>query len=119
MDIPEDHPSGVDVRAFMQEVERRVHDELEEEILALNGAKFQLALKVQLLKDNPDDSEEYTDPVLRHKQEALPQASEINDDLNKAISYSWICLKSGRREGRGGWSTECRLSGWKSLDISH
>ena len=71
MDIPEGHPSGDDVRAFMQEMELRIHDKLENEILALNGVKFQVALKVQLRKDNPDGSEEYTDPVLRHKQEAL------------------------------------------------
>ena len=84
MDIPEAHTSGVDVRASMKEVEPRIHDKLEEEILALNGIKFQFALKVQLRKDNPDGSEEYTDHVLRHKQEALLQASEINEDLNKA-----------------------------------
>ena len=60
MDIPDGHPSGVDVRTFMQEVKRRIHDKLEEKILALNGVKFQLALKVQLRKDNPDGSEEYT-----------------------------------------------------------
>ena len=44
MDIPEGHLSGVDVRAFMQEVEPRIHDKLEGEILAVNGVKFQLAL---------------------------------------------------------------------------
>ena len=48
MDIPEGHPSGVDVRAFIQEVEPRIHDKLEEEILVLNGIEFQPALKVQL-----------------------------------------------------------------------
>ena len=37
MDIPEGHPSGIDVKAFMQEVEPRIYDKLEEEILALNG----------------------------------------------------------------------------------
>ena len=57
MDISEGHPSGVDVRAFIQEVEPRIHDKFEEEILALNGIKFQLALKVQLRKDTPDGSE--------------------------------------------------------------
>ena len=103
----------------MQEVERRIHDKLEEEILALNGVKFQLACKVQLRKNNLDGSEEYIDPVLRHKQEVFLQASEINEDLNRAIPTSWSCLKSGRREVRGGWSTKCRLSGWTSLDISH
>ena len=87
MDISEGHPSGVHVRALMQEMEPRIQDELEEEILALNGIKFLLVLKVQLRKDNPDGSEEYTDPVLRHKQEVLLQASEINEskDINNAI----------------------------------
>ena len=39
MDIVEGHPAGVDIRAFMQEVEPRIHDKLEEEILAFNGIK--------------------------------------------------------------------------------
>ena len=52
MDIPEGHPSGVDVKAFMQQVEPRIRYKLEQDILALNGVKFQLALKVQLRKDN-------------------------------------------------------------------
>ena len=95
MDISKGHPSGVDVRACMQEVEPRIHVKLDEEILALNGIKFQLALKVQLWKDNPDGSEEYTHPVPRHKQVALLRASEINEDLNKATSpTSLSCSKS-------------------------
>ena len=88
MDIPKDNPSGVDVRAFMQEVEHQIHQKLEEDILSLNEIKFQLALKVQLRKNNPDGSEKYKDSVLRHKQEALLQASEMNEDLNKAILTS-------------------------------
>ena len=115
MDIPEGYPSGVDERAFMQEVEPRLHDKLEEEILALNGIKFQLALKVQLRKDNPDGSEEYTDPVLRHKQEAHLQASEINENLNKAIPTSWSCLKSGRREGRVGGRQSADIARYQPL----
>ena len=101
MDIPEGHLSGVDVRAFMQEVKPRIHDKLEEEILALNGVKFQLALKVQLRKDNPDGSKEYTDPVLRHKQDAPLQASEINEDLNRAISYFLELLEKWTQRGWG------------------
>ena len=102
IDIPKGHPSGVDVRAFTQRVEPRIHDKLQEEILALNGITVQLALKVQLRKDNPDGSEEYTDPVLRHKQEALLQASEINEDLNRAIPYLLELLET--------WTQ--RVSGW-------
>ena len=56
---------------------------LEEEIKAVGGVKFQLALKVQFRKDNPDGSEEYTDPVLHHKQEAILQNSEIEGALNQ------------------------------------
>ena len=46
---------------------------------------FLLALKVQLRKDNLDGSEEYTDPVLRHKQGAILQNSEIKGALNQAF----------------------------------
>ena len=99
MYIPEGHPSGVDVRAFMQEMEPRIRVKLEEEILALSGVKFQLALKVQLRKDNPDVSKEYTDPVLRHKQEAFLQASEINENLNRAITYLLELLEKWLQRG--------------------
>ena len=99
MDIPEGHPSGAVVRAFMQEVEPRIHGKLEEVILALNGVKIELAPKVELRRDNPDGSEEYTDPVLRHKQEALLQASEINEDLNRVIPYLLELLKKWTQGG--------------------
>ena len=54
---------GADPRAFLDGVRPQIRAKLQEEIKALNGIKFQLALKVQLRKDNPDGSEEYTDPV--------------------------------------------------------
>ena len=40
MDISEGHPSGVYVRAFLQEMRPQMHKKLTEEILALNGIKF-------------------------------------------------------------------------------
>ena len=76
MDVPQGHPHGADPRAFLEGVRPKIRAKLEEEIKALNGIKFQLALKVQFQKDNSDGSEEYTDPVLRHKQEAILQNSE-------------------------------------------
>ena len=115
MDIPESHLSGVDVRAFMQEVEPRIHDKLEEEIFALNGVKFQLALKVQIRKDNPDGSEEYTVTVLRHKQEALLQASKINEDLNRAIPHLLELLEKWTQRGSG-WVVDRVQNLW--LDIT-
>ena len=49
--------------------------------------QIQLALKVSLRKQSPDGTEEFTDPVLRHKQKALLQASEIIEALDEAISH--------------------------------
>ena len=67
MDVPKGHPQGADPRAFLEDAELLIQKKLEEELKALKGGlKFQLALKVDLEKANPDGSEEYTDPVLRH-----------------------------------------------------
>ena len=76
---------GADPRVFLEGVRPQIRAKLEEEIKALNGIKFQLALKVQLRKNNPDGSEEYTDPVLHHKQEAILQNSEIEGALNRVF----------------------------------
>ena len=117
MDVPQGHPHGIDPRAFLKEVRPLIKKKPIEELLDLGGLKFQLALNVQLQKESPDGSEEFTDPVLRHKQEALLQASEMKEALDKAIPTSWSCSKSGHREGRGGWSTV--QTSWTSLDTSH
>ena len=69
MEVPRGHPQGADPRAFLESVESQIQKKLKEELRALGGGlKFQLALKVGLVKVNPDGSGEYTDPVLRHKQ---------------------------------------------------
>ena len=84
-------------------------------ILALNGIKFQLALKVQLRKDNPDGSEEYTDPVLRHKQEALLQGNEIKGALDEDISHVLELLEKWTHRGSG-WTVDRVQTLW--LDIT-
>ena len=99
MDISEDHASGVDVRVFLQEMRPQMHKKLTEEILALNGIKFQLALNVQLQKESPYGTEELTDPVLRHKQKALLQASEIKEALDEAITH--LLLEKWTQRGSG------------------
>ena len=114
VDISEGHPSSVDVRAFMQEMEPRIHDKLKDEISALNGIKFELALKVQLRNDNPDGSEEYTDLVLRQKQETVLQASEINEDLNKAIPHPLDLLEKWTRRGLG-WVVDRVQTLWLAI----
>ena len=67
MDISEGYPSSVDVRAFLHEVRPQIRKKLTEEISALNGIKFQLALKVQLKKESPDGTEKV------HRTRAPPQ----------------------------------------------
>ena len=66
MDVPQGHPQGADPRTFLESVEHKIRGKLEEELRALRGGlKFQLAIKVELVKVNPDGSEEYMEPVLR------------------------------------------------------
>ena len=98
----------------MQEVKPRIHDKLEEEILALSGIRFQFALKVKLRKDNPDGSEEYTDPVLRHKQEALFQASEIKGALDEAIFHPLELLEKWTQRGSG-WTVDRVQTLWLDM----
>ena len=99
MDVPKGHPQGADPRAFLEDAELLIQKKLEEELKALKGGlKFQLALKVDLEKANPDGSEEYTDPVLRHKQEAVLQKSEIKQPSTKHSQGCRKPLKSGPKE---------------------
>ena len=83
MDVPERY--GADPRASLEKMRPRIRKKLEEEIRALNGIKFQLALNVQLRKTGPDGTEEYTDPVFHHKQKVILQPSEVDGALDKAI----------------------------------
>ena len=101
MDVPQGHPNSADPRAFLEGVRPQIQAKLEEEIEALNGVKFQLALKVQLRKDNPDGSEEYMSPVMRHKQEAALQNSEIDAALNQAFPAIQETLEKWTQRGSG------------------
>ena len=102
MDVSAEHPLAADPREFLEGVRQRIREKLTEEVSALDGVKFQLALKVSLRKQGADGTEELTDPVLHHKQKALFQASEIKQPLTKPYPISWSCSKSGCREVRGG-----------------
>ena len=60
MNAPQGHLFSADPRAFLDDVRPQIYKKLTEEVVAFRGVKFQLALKVQLRKGNPDGSEEYT-----------------------------------------------------------
>ena len=116
MDVPKGHPQGADPRAFLEDAELLIQKKLEEELKALKGGlKFQLALKVDLEKANPDGSEQYTDPVLRHKQEAVLQKSEIKAALHQAIPRVQETLEKWTQRGSG-WAVDQVHTLW--LDIA-
>ena len=116
MDVPKGHPQGADPRAFLEDAELLIQKKLEEELKALKGGlKFQLALKVDLEKANPDGSEEYTDPVLRHKQEAVLQKSEIKAALHQAFPRVQETLEKWTQRGSG-WAVDQVHTLW--LDIA-
>ena len=116
MDVPKGHPQGADPRAFLEDAELLIQKKLEEELKALKGGlKFQLALKVDLEKANPDGSEEYTDPVLRHKQEAVLQKSETKAALHQAFPRVQETLEKWTQRGSG-WAVDQVHTLW--LDIA-
>ena len=112
---PRGIPLGADPRAFLDDARPQIRKKLTEEVVALKGAKFQLALKVSLRKDRPDGAEEYTDPVLRHKQETLLRASEINEALDKAFPHILELLEKWTQRGSG-WAVDRVETLW--LDIA-
>ena len=116
MDVPEGHSLGADPRDFLEDVRPKIHQKLVDKILALNGVKFQLALRIQLPKTNPDDSEEFTSPVLRHRQKALLQADEIKKALDRAFpSILDILEKWTQRFGAGSRSGANALAGHRQV----
>ena len=95
---------GADPLTFLEGVRPQIRQKLTEEILAIKGVKFQLALMVQLRKGRPDGGEESTDTIIRHKQETLLQAAgttEINEVLDKAFPRILETLEKWTRRGSG------------------
>ena len=118
MNVPRGHPLGADPLSFLEGVRPQIRQKLTEEILALKGIKFQLALRVQLRKDRSDGGEEYTDPIIRHKQETILQAAgtaEINEVLDKVFPHILETLEKWTQRGSG-WVVDHVSTLW--LDIA-
>ena len=58
-------------------------------------------MKVQLSKANPDGSDEFISPVLRHPQATLMQAHEINGALDEAFPKMLEMLEKWTHRGSG------------------
>ena len=70
---------------------------------------------MSLRKQGPDGTEEFTDPVLRHKQKALLQASEIKGALDEGIPHLFELLEKSTQRGSG-WTVDRVQTLW--LDIT-
>ena len=102
MDVPQGHPQGADPRTFLESVEYKIREKLEKELRVLRGGlKFQLALKVELVKVNPDGSEEFMEPVLRHRQEAVLNENEITTALEETFPRLQETLEKLTQRGSG------------------
>ena len=116
MDVPQGHPQGADPRTFLESVEHKIRGKLEEELRALRGGlKFQLAIKVELVKANLDGREELMEPILRHKQEAVLQKNEITAALEEAFPRLQETLEKLTHRGSG-WAVVQVRKLW--LDIA-
>ena len=118
MDVPRGHPLDADPLSFLEGVRPQIRQKLTEEILALKGIKFQLALKINLRQVRPDGSEETGCMTLRRKQEALLQAAgtaEINEVLDTIFPYLLEVLEKKNQRGSG-WMVDYVNTLW--LDIA-
>ena len=116
MDVPQGHPQGADPRTFLESVEPQIREKLEEELRALRGGlKFPLAIKVELVKANLDGSEEFMEPILRQKQEAVLQKNEIKAALEESFPRLQEILEKMTQRGSG-WAVVQVRTLW--LDIA-
>ena len=115
MDVPRGHRLGADPLVFLDGVRPQIRQKLTEEILDLEGVKFQLALNIHLRKIRPDGGEEYTNSTFRYNQQVLLRAAEIKKALDEAFPYILGILEKWTQNGSG-WTVDYISTLW--LDIA-
>ena len=113
--MPEGHPLETVPRQFLERVGPKIEKKLKDQLRALKSVKFPLALKEAFRKDGPDGAEERVEPVLRHKQSALLQPSEIGAALDVAVPRLLETLERLTQRGSG-WVVARVATLW--LDIA-
>ena len=89
MDVPDGHIYGYDANVFLKNIRPKIVTKLKNELGNLKNLKFQLALKVLMVKhiinkQSKGGEKEYSEPVFRHKQEELFNESGIDNAIDKA-----------------------------------
>ena len=119
MDVPEGHIYGHDANVFLNNVRPQITEKLKKELGRLKNLKFQLALKVLLVKEIDVSKEknyrlprckmgdkwigkEYSEPVFRHKaQEELLNEDGIDSALDKSYEVLYERIESYMAAGSG------------------
>ena len=68
MDVPENQH---DPQFFLASARLQIHLKRVEEILSLNGVKFQLLLEVRLYRQTPEGVDQWNEPTCRSKMDPL------------------------------------------------
>ena len=115
MKVPQGHPLSADPLSFLEGVRPQIRQKLTEEILDLEGVKFQIALNIHLRKTRSDGGEEYDNPTFRYKQQALLRVADIEKALDEAFPYILKILEKWTQNGSG-WTVDYISTLW--LDIA-
>ena len=83
--------------------------------LSPQGDKVPVSPQGPASKDRSDGGEEYTDPIIRHKQETILQAAEINEVLDNVFPHILETLEKWTQRGSG-WVVDHVSTLW--LDIA-
>ena len=101
MRVPQGHPVERDLTFLLESAQTHIQHKLTEELLALRGVKFQLAVEEELRKDALNGTEVLTVPVFHTKQIALLQAHEIPQAIHEAFPGLIRRLGNFTNEGSG------------------
>ena len=103
MDVPEDQH---DPQSFLTSASSQIHHhKLVEEILSLNGVKFQLLLEIRLYKQTTKGLDNWNELTLRSNMEPLLTADEISKLLERRLQHMLETLEWFTNEGSG-WTAD-------------
>ena len=114
--VPQGNSLSADPKPFLEVMRSQVMLKLKEEVTALHGIKFQLALQVELQKTSQDGVVEHTSPVLHHRQEAMVgDTDDVEGALDRTTPHILELLEKWTQRGSG-WAVSRVKALW--LDIA-
>ncbi|XP_064629257.1 uncharacterized protein LOC135488549 [Lineus longissimus] len=96
---------GIDPSQFMRAVKGATKRKISEEILDLNGVKFQLAANVRMLKERNNGEDIEATPTFYSDQQSALRATDIDEGLDKAQEKISRGIENFMRDGSG-WGVD-------------